>query len=63
MDERIKNIIIDYKSLPNKELEHGLEYLKDDFEKTKSLIVKLTKHLDGLELNYNKILTEYQSRK
>jgi len=62
MEEKIKNTIINYKSLPNKELENALSFLSEDFEKTKELIVKLTHHLDGVEQNYNNILKEYKKR-
>lgn len=62
MDEKIKNIINEYKSLPNKDLELGLQELSKDFEQTKKLIVKLTHHLDSLENSYNNILKEYKSR-
>ena len=62
MEEKIKNTIINYKSLPNKELENALYFLSEDFEKTKELIVKLTHHLDGVEQNYNNILKEYKKR-
>jgi hypothetical protein len=62
MDEKIKNIINDYKSLPNKDLEFGLSQISEDFEETKKLIVKLSHHLDSLENSYNNILKEYKSR-
>lgn len=62
MEEKIKNIILDYKSSPNKDLESALQFISDDFEQTKSLIIKLTHHLDGLEKNYNNILQEYKRR-
>lgn len=63
MEDKVKNIIVDYKSLPNKDLEYALDYLSNDFDKTKDLIVRLTRHLDGVEINYNKILKEYNNRK
>jgi hypothetical protein len=62
MDDKIKNIINDYKSLPNKDLEFGLNQISEDFEDTKKLIVRLTHHLDSLENSYNNILKEYKSR-
>jgi prefoldin subunit 5 len=62
MDEKIKNTIINYKSSPNKDLEKAMSFLNEDFEKTKELIIKLTEHLDGLEVSYNNILKEYQKR-
>lgn len=63
MDKKLKDILIEPKSFSNKDLEYGLKTLSEDFEKTKELLIKLTKHLDGLELNYNKVLKEYNSRK
>jgi len=63
MEKRIQDIINDYKSLPNKELEYGMNYINNDFNKTKELIIKLTRHLDGLEVSYNNILKEYNRRK
>lgn len=62
MEERLKNILKEYKSLPNKDLEFGLQEISKDFEDTKSLIVKLTVHLDSLEKTYNDILKEYKKR-
>lgn len=62
MDDKIKNIILNYKSLPNKDLEYGLKNLSEDFNQTKELIIKLTHHLDSLEINYNNILKEFESR-
>jgi hypothetical protein len=39
-----------------------MDFLQDDFEKTKELIIKLTHHLDSTENAYNKILEEYKKR-
>jgi len=62
MDNKIREIINDYKSLPNKDLEFGLQKISEDFEETKKLLVRLTHHLDSLEESYNSILKEYKSR-
>lgn len=62
MDEKIKDIIINYKSLPNKDLVKAMDFLNEDFEKTKELLLKLTDHLSGIESSYYKILDEYQKR-
>ena len=53
--EEIKNIINDYKNKPNKSLVTAMDFLKEDFEKTKELLIKLTHHLDTTENEYNKI--------
>ena len=63
MEEKLKKVILDYKSLPNRDLEFGLEKLSEDFESTKELLIKLSLHLDSLEENYNKILKEFNRRK
>lgn len=62
MEDKLKRVITDYKSLPNRDLEFGLEKISEDFEDTKELLIKLSLHLDSLEENYNKILKEYKSR-
>ena len=63
MDPKIFNIIKENKDRPNRDLETAMNYLNEEFEKTKDLIVKLSKHLDNVEFNYNKVLKEHESRK
>jgi hypothetical protein len=58
----ISEIIREYKSKPNKDLVIAMEFVKKDFELTKESIIKMTEHLDKLELAYNTILKEYKSR-
>lgn len=60
--EEIKDILSNYKNKPNKSLVFAMDFLKDDFEKTKELIIKLTHHLDTTEKEYNKIYDEYKKR-
>jgi len=60
--EEIKDILANYKSKPNKSLADVMDFLKDDFEKTKELIIKLTYHMDMAEKEYNKIYEEYKKR-
>jgi prefoldin subunit 5 len=60
--EKIVQIIKEYKSRPNKDLEIAMDFLKEDFEKTKESLLKLTNHLDKVESSYNLLLKEYQSR-
>jgi DNA anti-recombination protein RmuC len=55
-------ILKDYKNKSNKELTDVLDFLQEDFDKTKDLIVKLTYHLETTEKSYNKILEEYKKR-
>lgn len=60
--EEIKDILSNYKNKPNKSLASVMDFLKEDFEKTKELIIKLTLHLDNTEKEYNKIYDEYKKR-
>lgn len=60
--EKILEILKDYKSTPNQELLDVLNFLEGDFYKTKDLILKLTRHLDSTENSYNKILEEFNRR-
>jgi prefoldin subunit 5 len=63
MDEnKIKNVLLDFKNKSNKELTEAMDFLNEDFEKTKEYIVKMTYHLAGVERAYNKLLEEYQKR-
>jgi len=65
MDERekVNNIIKNLKESSNSELAYALDFLNSDFEQTKVAIIKLTKHIDTVELIYNKALKELESRK
>jgi hypothetical protein len=60
--EKILEILKNYKTVPNKELLEILKFLDEDFYKTKDLILKLTHHLDTTEISYNKILEEFNRR-
>jgi len=63
MDKKIiEDTILDFKNKSNKDLEYTLKGLGLEFEETKKLIIKLSKHLDNVESNYNKILKEYNNR-
>jgi prefoldin subunit 5 len=60
--EKVLKIVKDYKSQTNKDLIFALDFMKEDFEETKKTLIKLTHHLDKLELTYETILKEYQNR-
>lgn len=60
--EKVLEILSEYKNTPNKDLIAVLDFLYEDFEKTKDLIIKLTNHLDTTENSYNKILEEINKR-
>lgn len=68
-DEKIKvtsneilEIINEHKTRSNKDLILALEFINKDFELTKESVIKMTKHLDNLEISYNTILKEYKKR-
>lgn len=63
MDKKIIDIIKEHKDRSNKDLETAMNYLNEEFEQTKSALIKLSKHLDNIEFNYNKLLKEYDTRK
>ena len=58
----ITEIIKEHKTRSNKDLVVALEFVKKDFELTKESVIKMTEHLDKLEVAYNIILKEYNSR-
>lgn len=60
--EKVVKIIKDYKSSPNKDLSFVMDFIREDFDRTKENIIKLTEHLDKIEMIYNQLLKEYQNR-
>jgi hypothetical protein len=60
--DKIIEIIKEHKTRPNKDLVLAMEFIKKDHELTKESLMKLSLHLDKLELSYNTILKEYESR-
>jgi hypothetical protein len=60
--EKVLQIIKEHKTSSNKDLILAMDYLLEDFEFTKKVVLKGTEQLDKLELTYNTILKEYQKR-
>lgn len=60
--ETIKSQQIDLKNLPNTDLIDSMDKLSTDFETIKQSIIQQTIYLDEVELLYNNILKEFQSR-
>jgi hypothetical protein len=60
--EKLKEIIQDYKNKPNKDLTLVMDYINEEFNKTKKNIIDSTHYLDNLEKTYNQLLKEYQKR-
>jgi hypothetical protein len=58
----IVEIIKNYKTSSNKDLKLAMDFIQKDFDLTKETLIKLTNHLDKLELSYDTLLKEYQSR-
>jgi len=52
-----------YKEKPNKELFDMMTNLKIEFDKTKSLLIGLTHHLDDIEKKFNLVESELKKRK
>ena len=59
---RIIEIATDVKNKSNKDLNTASEELYIEFEKTKTLIIDLTRHLESIEKLYNDINSEIQKR-
>jgi|688.fasta_scaffold147004_2 hypothetical protein len=60
--EKIMDVIKDYKNKSNKDLILAMDMIQKDFNYTKDTLIKLTHHLDSLELTYNNLLKEYKKR-
>lgn len=58
----ILEIISDYQNKSNKDIQLALEFIQKDFEVTKETLIKLTNHLDKLEVTYNTLLKEFNNR-
>lgn len=61
-NKKIFEIVNDSENKSNKDLFFALNELTEEFEKTKHLIVDLTRHLDSVEEMYNKINNEISKR-
>lgn len=63
--EKFDNLIEEQKNLknlPNQKLIESMDLLSNEFEETKKILINQTMYLDNLELLYNNILKEFQSR-
>jgi hypothetical protein len=60
--EKLIEIANDVENKSNKDLAIVAEELSEEFEKTKELIIDLTRHLDGVESLYNKVNKEIEKR-
>jgi hypothetical protein len=60
--EQFNEIVADIKNRGNNDLIKAMDFLTEDFDETKQMIIELTHHLDNIELMYDKILKEYKFR-
>jgi hypothetical protein len=61
--ERLLDIIENVKDKSNKDLIDAEGFLFSEHEKTKELIIELTRHMDGVEELHSKIINEIENRK
>ena len=60
--QKLIEITNDVENKSNKDLVIVADELSEEFEKTKELIIDLTRHLDGVEWLYNKVNKELEKR-
>ncbi len=60
--EKLLEIAGDVENKSNNDLMTVANELYDEFEKTKQLIIDLTRHMDGIETLYNKVNKEIEKR-
>lgn len=60
--EKLQKILNTAENASNKDLIDAISLLEEEFEKTKSLIIDLTHHLDSIEHAHKEINAEYKKR-
>ena len=60
--EQVNEIIQNIDSKSNSDLTKVMDFLMDDFDETKDMIIDLTKHLDNIERMYDLIHKEFKRR-
>ncbi len=60
--EKIIDIVNEVENKSNKDLTEVVNFLHEEFYKTKNLIIDLTRHLDTVEELYNKANNELEKR-
>ena len=61
-NEKLIEVAKDYQNKSNKELFDAVNLLYEEYEKTKELIIDLTKHLETVEILYNNVNDEVGKR-
>lgn len=59
---KVSEIIKNPEIKSNKDLNECIDFLENEFEKTKETIIQLTKYLDVVEDSYNKVNKEISNR-
>jgi len=59
----MKEFFKEYKDKPNKELLEMMSTLKEEFDKTKSILINLTLHIEDVEKKFNLVNKELDNRK
>lgn len=59
---KLLEIANDVENKSNKDLFFAINELNSEFEKTKKLIIDLTRHMESVESLYNKVNLEAQKR-
>jgi hypothetical protein len=60
--EKLTDVAKDVENKSNKDLFDAVNLLYEEYEKTKELIIDLTKHLETVEFLYNKVNDEAGKR-
>lgn len=60
--EEFNEIVADMKNKGNNDLVKAMDFLTEDFDETKQMIIELSVHLDNIEAVYDKVLKEYKFR-
>jgi len=60
--EKISDIVKNVKDKPNKDIFECRDFLQIEFEKTKQLIIDLTRHLETVEEYYETVNNEILNR-
>ncbi len=60
--EKLISVVEDVENKPNKDLFDAQNVLIEEFDKTKQLILDLTKHLESVETLYDKVNNEIGKR-
>lgn len=60
--DKLVDIVKNVKDKSNKDLFESRDILSDEFQKTKDLIISLTRHLEAIEDAYNVINAEIGER-